>query len=110
MDVIDRIFAEYSEPRWEGDTLLERLMTARVDPVAIDRWGVQALGEADHVAFAEDMVRESPWKAVGLLGMIPGYDAGKALGMVPESYYTIKPGLGSMGAGYRGMWRGLLGD
>ena len=110
MGRIEEIFAAYGEPRWEGDSMLARLQAARVDPVAIDRWGVQGLGEAEHEEYARSQVAENPFRAIGLLGMIPGYDAAKGMGIFPESYYSIKPGLGSMAAGYRGMWRGLLGE
>jgi len=112
MDKLDRIIDEYERagPRWEKDTLLGRLQSARNDPKAVKKWGKQSLGEAEHMAYSMQQVRANPLWSVGLLGMVPGWDAYKALGFGERDDTTIEPGLGSMGAGYRGIWKGLFSE
>ena len=63
------------------------------------------LGPREHGAYMEHLVAGNPLWAIPALGMIPGYEAAKAMGMLSG---RSPPSLDSMAEGYRGMWRGLF--
>ena len=64
------------------------------------------LGPLEHGAWAEMMVSQNPLWSLSLLGAIPGYTAGKALGLLGPTWSPAS--VDEMAEGYRGVGRGLL--
>jgi len=63
------------------------------------------LAALEHAAFAREWTREQPVRAVAsLLFAIPGYYAGKKLGVIDA---RSPASLASVAAAYDGMWQGL---
>lgn len=83
------------------------LYQARRDPEMVAKYGQDNLANAEHEAFMKGLMEEKPWMFPSMLLGIPAYDMGKRMGLLSG---RSSPGLEQMGAGYRGMWRGLLGD
>lgn len=63
------------------------------------------LAQAEHQAFAREWVKENPVTATAsLLAAIPGYSAGKAVGLV---HSRTPASLDEMASAYRGIGQGL---
>lgn len=65
------------------------------------------LAPYEHQAFAREYTEESPGRAIGLLGAIPGYQLAKLLGMM-QSRTGSGDALNQMQSGFRGMGEGFI--
>lgn len=81
------------------------LYQARNDPEMVKKYGQQRLADMEHEAFVKGLVEENPAMALPMLFAVPGYDVAKRVGLLGG---RSSPGLGQMGAGYKGIWRGLF--
>ena len=80
-----------------------QLWNMRAD--ARDQLEQNRLADAEHYAFARELMQEKPWLAPSLLFAIPAYHAGKRMGLLGG---RSDPSLNQLGSGYAGMWRGLF--
>lgn len=66
----------------------------------------ELLAPLEHRAFAREWTREQPLLAIpSLIGAIPGYTAGKALGLIKA---RSPASLAELLAGYRGLGEGVM--
>jgi hypothetical protein len=80
---------------------LRRLRASLPDPMA-----QRFLAPYEHRAFAREYMRENPFKGLGLLAGIPGYQLAKGMGLMGSRTGFSDP-LRQMGQGYLGVGEGL---
>jgi hypothetical protein len=90
-------------PGFEGMSFeeLRRLRASLPDPMA-----QRFLAPYEHRAFAREYMRENPFKGLGLLAGIPGYQLAKGMGLMGSRTGFSDP-LRQMGQGYLGVGEGL---